>query len=474
MANIEPRKNANGIITSYRIKVLRGTDENGKRIFSTRSYPDKKRGESIPTGWSQKKIEKEVERIAVLFEEECKAGKVPIKKMTFSQYAKQYMNESYINGNMNENSLRTGVDTLKKINDVKLDGFGYMELAYINVNHINKFYASLFDPDKNANTKTGGALSVSSIRRTHSFISSVFSSACRKVLLPFNPCQYATIPKQEEKPAESIKKENLSLLIAIMEAQKTETKLACYILMTTGVRIGELLGIQFKDCDFDKNQINIHNNIQYIRDYKTNKYKLINKQTLKNGSLEKIVSVSSYTMDLVKQYAKERKIINLNSELFIFSNDGGITPMHPSTIRHNIYKLEDFATIKEPVDIAYFDHQTQKDEKLHYSTGDVVRLAKKAKLADEKHKRIIIDVTDNNYADIETKYLQFLPEHIYPHKFRHTCASMLFFEQLDVVAISKQLGHRNVATTMRIYAHAFVKEDNRPASIFDKIIQEAK
>lgn len=475
MANITPRKNKDGIITSYTIRVSRGRDAEGKRLKDfTRSYPDKKRGESIPSGWSQKKIEKEVKRIATLFEEECRKGGVSIDKITFSEYAKQYMDESYINGNMCENALSSGEDFLKKINDVNFNGFGHIELSAINVQHINKFYIALYDPKKHANSKTGGAYSVGTIRRFNSFVSAVFSSACRKMLISSNPCQYATIPKQENKRPDSFKKENLGDLIAIMEAQKIETKIACYLLMTTGVRIGELAGIQLKDCDFKKNTIKIHNNIQYVRSYETKKYALTNKQSLKNDDIEKIVSVSSYTMDLIKQYAREQKIINLNSEYFLFSSDGGNTPVHPTTIRHNIYKLEDFAIIKKPVEITYFNHQSHCDEIVKYSTGDVVRLSHTNNKDEKPTRRIIISNVGNNYADIEVKYLRFIPEHIYPHKFRHTCASMLIFEQLDAVAVARQLGHRNVATTMKIYAHAFVKEDDRPANIFDKIIAEAK
>lgn len=481
MANIKARKNKDGIITSYTIRVPRGYDSDGNRLKDfIRSYPDKKRGESIPSNWSQKKIQKEVERVATLFEEECRKGGVSVDKITFSEYAKQFLDESYINGTMQESGLASSVDALKRINDVDLNGFGHLELSSINVQHINKFYAALYNPNKHANKATGGALSVGSIRKINSFVSSAFSSACRKQLIQFNPCQYATIPKQTNKKADTFKKENMNDLLAIMEAQKIETKLACYLLMTTGVRVGELCGIQLKDCNFEKNTIKIHNNIQYVYEYDLSnhtkgKRTLKNKSTLKNDDTEKTVSVSSYVMDLIKEFAREKKIINLNSEYFIFSSDGGNTPVNPSTIRHNLYKMENYAIIKKPVELTYLNHQFHTYEVVKFSTGDVVRLTKlKSKDEVTTTRRIVLDIDKNNYADIDVEYLHFVPEHIYPHKFRHTCASMLIFESLDAVAVARQLGHRNVATTMRIYAHAFVKEDNRPANIFDKFIAEAK
>ena len=43
--------------------------------------------------------------------------------------------------------------------------------------------------------------------------------------------------------------------------------------------------------------------------------------------------------------------------------------------------------------------------------------------------------------------------HINPHAFRHTQASMLFFNGIDSVSISRRLGHAHMSTTTDIYSH---------------------
>ena len=43
--------------------------------------------------------------------------------------------------------------------------------------------------------------------------------------------------------------------------------------------------------------------------------------------------------------------------------------------------------------------------------------------------------------------------HINPHAFRHTLASVLCLNGVDMTTISKWLGHKNVTTTMNIYEH---------------------
>jgi len=55
--------------------------------------------------------------------------------------------------------------------------------------------------------------------------------------------------------------------------------------------------------------------------------------------------------------------------------------------------------------------------------------------------------------------------HIHPHAFRHTMASLLYFNGVDSVSISKRLGHAQVSTTANIYAHVMQEADQRNADI---------
>ncbi len=46
---------------------------------------------------------------------------------------------------------------------------------------------------------------------------------------------------------------------------------------------------------------------------------------------------------------------------------------------------------------------------------------------------------------------------IHPHAFRHTLASLLYYNGFDSVTVAGQLGHKNVSTTENIYAHVISK-----------------
>jgi len=49
------------------------------------------------------------------------------------------------------------------------------------------------------------------------------------------------------------------------------------------------------------------------------------------------------------------------------------------------------------------------------------------------------------------------------HALRHTHASMLIDAGLDVVKISKRLGHADPSITLKVYAHLFQKREDKSA-----------
>lgn len=58
---------------------------------------------------------------------------------------------------------------------------------------------------------------------------------------------------------------------------------------------------------------------------------------------------------------------------------------------------------------------------------------------------------------------------ITPHVFRHTHASTLIDKGLPIVAVADRLGHDDITTTLKTYAHSFNKIDRRASDIFDSL-----
>lgn len=63
---------------------------------------------------------------------------------------------------------------------------------------------------------------------------------------------------------------------------------------------------------------------------------------------------------------------------------------------------------------------------------------------------------------------------IHPHKFRHTHASVLLYSGMDMVTVSKRLGHLEVSTTQDYYAHLIQQADVESAECIADAIYRGK
>ena len=142
MANIRPRKNKNGDIISYEIRVFKGRDENGKQL-----NPYVMTYKPAP-GMTAKQIEKELNRQAVQFEEKCKQGYSLDNRQTFAQYAEYVISLKERSG-MKHTTITRYRDMLPRINA----GIGHIKLAEIRPQHLNAFYEQLSKSGMRANSK---------------------------------------------------------------------------------------------------------------------------------------------------------------------------------------------------------------------------------------------------------------------------------------------------------------------------------
>ena len=103
--------------------------------------------------------------------------------------------------------------------------------------------------------------------------------------------------------------------------------------------------------------------------------------------------------------------------------------------------------------------------------------AERLRLGEYYSNRDFVFAQDNGkpmHPDTVTDWLKkFAVRHglpyINPHAFRHTMASMLYFNGVDSVSISKRLGHAQVSTTANIYAHVMEAADQQNAEILSEI-----
>ncbi len=415
MANIYPRKNKKGQITSFTIRVFRGKDENGKNLKPyTTSFKPKQ-------NWSEERSEKEVQKFAILFEKDCQNGKIIENKQTFKEYAEYVLNLKERNGKIKHKTLIFYRSLLERINIA----IGHIKLVDLKPQHLNEFYTML--GQEGSNLITGEALSSKTILEHHRLIRTILKQADKEMLVQYNAADKATPPTNKKKEAKFIEIEDIQNILRYLDNEPLKWQVVMNLLIYTGCRRGEIAGIKIKNIDFKNCGINIKNNLLYSRD------KGIYEDSPKTETSIRIVSIPERIMKIVKRLVMENKKNILkygnkwNDTGYLLTQENGM-PMHPDSITDYCSKFE----------------------------------KKYNKLIEEKNKTL-------NKKD----KLKKLP-HINPHAFRHSQASILLYEGLDPVTVSKRLGHASVSTTTDIYSHIIKKADQIAATKLEDLFCKPK
>ena len=374
MAYIKKTVNKKGEV-KYKIKVSCGYDINNNQITHTMTY--------TPTATTPRKIEKEVQQQAVLFEQQCRNTKND-RKVKFAELADEWLELEESKGKLKRSTL----ELYKSCKKRTYNCIGHMAIQKIRRADIQNLVNTLaYGLDKKRK------LGEKSQKNYICFVSDVFNYAIINELIEKSPCyrlDYICSPKKIRK-IYSIDEE-IKLLNLLEERNALLMYRVCYLfLIMLGLRIGECLGIEWSDIDFDKGTVFIQRNSQY-----KNKSTGIYTTTPKTKSSVRCLTLPQEILDILPVLKAQQEDnrskcgdlwINSNR---LFCNDFG-KPIHPNQ-PYNYLK----------------------------------RFCEREK--------------------IEFKAL---------HSFRHSLVTNLIHSNVDVTTISNIVGHINGNVTLSVYAHEF-------------------
>ena len=186
------------------------------------------------------------------------------------------------------------------------------------------------------------------------------------------------------------------------------------ILLGTGCRIGEALGLRWKDLDFEKRIISINHSLVYYPANGSNKC-VLRVSLPKTDAGIRTIPMLDIVKDAFEMLYEEQKENGFNeTEIdgmtgFIFCNRFGSVP-NPQTVNHTIKRIAN-----------------------NYNADEVVR-------AKKEHRDPII-----------------LPN-FSCHHLRHTFCTRLCENETNLKVIQSIMGHKNIETTLDIYAEATEKK----------------
>lgn len=341
MANVTLRGNA------YLIRCSAGYDVTGKQIQKSMTW-------KIPEGMSAKKAEKEAHHQAALFEEAVRNGDVLEGKIKFKDFADRWFAD-YANVQLRPRTVKRYEEHMVRINNA----IGHIQMNKLRPYHLMKFYNELSNPivenrciaaidfkillkdmklTKPAcsdqcnvsiyvlNQLTKGldisydnaekiavglnkkltdifeivtnehTLADKTIQNYHRLISSILAWAVKWQVIASNPAERVAPPKVQKKEAVYLDEYQTSLMLEKLECEPVQFKTAVYLLLFTGMRRGELLGLKWSDIDFDNATISIQRTTQYLPE------KGVYEDETKNASSVRTIKVTDSMIQLLKMH----------------------------------------------------------------------------------------------------------------------------------------------------------------------------
>ena len=138
---------------------------------------------------------------------------------------------------------------------------GHIRLDKLQPHHLLEFYKQLGEPG--VNQRTGGGLAPKTILHYHTFISSILDRAVKWGMLEDNPCRRVDPPKAARHEIDCMNDEEALQFLDCLERESPENKALYTLLLYTGMRRGEALGLEWEDVDFQTGVISIKRTSQY-------------------------------------------------------------------------------------------------------------------------------------------------------------------------------------------------------------------
>ena len=119
-------------------------------------------------------------------------------------------------------------------------------------------------------------------------------------LVSDNPCSKVTIPKGEVKEKQIYSQEEMEVLLTKLMGEPLKYKVFFYLIAYSGFRRSEMLGLEWKDIDFEHNIISVRRTSNYTAERGTYT------DTTKTKRSQRTLKISPFIMEMLKQFKEEQ------------------------------------------------------------------------------------------------------------------------------------------------------------------------
>lgn len=389
---------------TYQFTVSLGVGSDGKYQRKYKTY-------TVREKMTPKQLKEHLEHEAYKFEQKVLSDAyIEPGIMTFEQFTKEWQSK-WLEKNVSDSTISLRLSSLK--NHI-LPVIGHIPISKITT-------LMLLDLMENLTRKDGqeGDLSVSSKQEVHKVLISVFKRATDWRVLsndPMTGIQAPTEYKKRDKELNVYDEIEVKELLKAAQKQLDHWRVFINLALATGMRRGELLGLEWKHVDLDNGFIDIQQILVKSRDgieIKNPKYNSKRLVSLPNSIVE---DLKDYRLHCKKEKLRlQHKWTEPNHEWLFFNENGRY--FHPDTPTKWWNRFID-------------------------------RINRELKEVDEEDSLKKIRL----------------------HDLRHTSATLLIAQNVHAKIISERLGHKKISTTMDIYGHALPAADREASEKLDNIL----
>lgn len=334
MASIrENRKN--GKIISYTFTACLGRDENCKQIRHYINW-------TPPKGIGPAKAPKEAAKQAALWEESLRKDKepspAPVKAATaatgeqrrddFVSFVEKTWFPLQVSGNDRKEKTVQFYEGTTKIIKAFFSGYALQDITAMD---IEKYLVYLRTEYKG---RFGKPLAPKTIHHHYGTLNLIFGYAEKQELIGKNPMAKVDAPKKKRKAVDAMTQEQTKGFFKAIAACPLDFRCMLYLLITTGIRRGECIGLKWKDIDEQAAVLSIERSVSY-----TPKSGIVISTPKTANSIRKIPLMPS-VLQLLQDYKAEQGAGFTDNEAFVFHNvEDAFTPRTPDSLTRHLKRF---------------------------------------------------------------------------------------------------------------------------------------
>ncbi len=453
MANVTKRGN------SYRITTSLGYNANGKQIRKSMTY-------TPAPGMTEKQLEKEVERQAFIFEEKCRTGRILDGNIKFADFAERWFSD-YASRQLKAKTVEGYKALMGRINAA----IGHISLDKLQPLHLMEFYKNLSENGIRQDirykatplfmeTMKHNRLTVAKLSELSGVSTSTITS-CR--------LERAVMHESAEALSRALKTDASKLFIPLDKDNRLTSNTILHhhrlisAILNTAVHWQVITAnpcARVKPPKLDRKEAH------YLDD--------------------------NQTLELLECLSREELKYQVMIKLLIYS---GVRRGELCGLKWGDIDFDNKLVTIERAVLYTADKGLYEDTPKNESSKRVVKLADEIfSLLQEYKMKYNADRVNAGDRWIETGYIftqwngkpihpdtitgwfgKFIKAHSLPkvsiHSLRHTNATLMIANGVDLRTVSKRLGHSNMSTTANIYTHAVKSADERAAEVLQDILK---